>query len=138
FNIERERQLSGLLEYARTTSRRGRPLGKEPAIRKKLVEAYRDVRVGRALGLRVVDLYGNGRVPNVESSELSMQMKDSAGRFAETEALVYGSYGHLERETLHSVDDGARGWWQLAGRHSAGTIEIQRNIIAQRGLGLPR
>jgi alkylation response protein AidB-like acyl-CoA dehydrogenase len=138
FVIERERVLKGLIEYAKTTNRRGKPLGKEPAIRKKLVEAVRDVRVGRALGTQVIDLYGNNRVPNVESSQLNMQQKDSAGRFAETEALVYGSYGQLEKETYQSIDGAARGWWQLAGRHSAGTVEIQRNVIAQRGLGLPR
>jgi alkylation response protein AidB-like acyl-CoA dehydrogenase len=138
FTIGREREVNRLLEYAKTTVRRGKPLGENPEIRKQLVRAYRDVRVGRALGRRIIDLHANGRIANSEASELSMFEREAQGRLSETAALVYGSYGQLNQDTPHGVDGGTRSWWRLAGRHAAGTIEIQRNVIAQRGLGLPR
>jgi alkylation response protein AidB-like acyl-CoA dehydrogenase len=136
--IGREREVNRLLDYAKATVRRDKPLGQNPEIRKQLVQAYRDVRVGRALGRRIIDLHANGRIANSEASELSMFEKAAQGRLSETAALVYGSYGQLHQDTPNGVDGGSSSWWRLAGRHGAGTIEIQRNVIAQRGLGLPR
>jgi alkylation response protein AidB-like acyl-CoA dehydrogenase len=137
-NVEREREIATLLDYARETTRRGKQLSKHPAIRNALVQAYRDMRISRALGLRILDTYNNKRVPSVESSEYNLHGKQSGGRIAEIWGLVYGSYGQLNRDTHRSIEDGARSWWQLAGRHAAGSQEIQKNIIAQRGLGMPR
>lgn len=138
FTIGREREVNRILDYARSTVRKGKPLGKNPEVRKRLVRAYRDVRVGRALGQRIIDLHANGRIANSEASELSLFEKEAQGRLSETSALIYGSYGQLYQDTPNAVEGGARSWWRLAGRHAAGTIEIQRNVVAQRGLGLPR
>ncbi|MFN8535051.1 MAG: acyl-CoA dehydrogenase family protein [Dehalococcoidia bacterium] len=136
-NIE---DIKRLLDFARKTERNGDRLSADPTIRKGLITAYRDARITRALAQRVLDIQGNGRVANSEASELSLHSRLATGRTAETKALVYGMYGQLYQDTPYSVEDGdgVTSWWRLAGRHAAGTIEIQKNIIAQRGLGMPR
>lgn len=139
-STEREQELDGLMEYARNARQLGQRLSSRPAIRSKLVSVYRDVRIVRALGLRNVDIRARGLVPNAEASEWSLFDRELRGRLAEAKALVYGMAGQLIRDTPYAVDDGegVKSWWVLAARHGGGTMEIQKNVIAQRGLGLPR
>jgi alkylation response protein AidB-like acyl-CoA dehydrogenase len=135
-----EVEVANLLEYARSTSRSGRKVSEDPAIRQRLILAYRDARLSRALGNRVLDSQARGQVANMGASESALHVRESLGRISETKALIYGMAGQLLRDTPHAVDngEGVESWWQLVGRHGGGTIEIQKNIIAQRGLGLPR
>lgn len=135
-----EREIHKLLNFARTNSRGGRKISEEPAIRQGLLQSYRDVRLSRALGLKVLDIQARGLVANAEASESNVHGKESAGRLSITKSKVFGMHGQLLRDSPHVVadGDGVDSWWVLAGRHPGGTEEIQKNIIAQRGLGLPR
>jgi alkylation response protein AidB-like acyl-CoA dehydrogenase len=135
-----EVDMQQLLQYARTNSRNGQRLSENPAVRQRLLLAYRDARLSRALGLSVLDIQAHGRVANMEASESSVFGKEMAGRLSETKALVYGMHGQLLQDTPHSVasGDGVFSWFTLGGRHGGGSMEVQKNIIAQRGPGLPR
>jgi alkylation response protein AidB-like acyl-CoA dehydrogenase len=135
-----ERDFQSLLDYARNTDRGAGRLSSQPAIKSKLVESYRDMRISRALALRVLDIQANKRVANMEASEMSLHNREAAGRLGEAKSMIYGPYAQLLRDTPYAQNnaDGERSWWRLAGRHAAGTMEVQKNIIAQRGLGLPR
>jgi alkylation response protein AidB-like acyl-CoA dehydrogenase len=140
-NITRfEQEINRLLDYARTTSRRSARISEDPTIRVRLIEAFRDARLTRLLAARVLDIQANGRVANTEASESALHHRETMGRIAETKALVYGMAGQIERGSPYAVadGDGVESWWMLVGRHGGGTMEIQKNIIAQRGLGLPR
>jgi hypothetical protein len=138
--VRGEEAVQKLFAYARKTVRNGKPLSQDPIIRDRLITAYRDARMHRALGLRVLDIQSRGLVANSEASELSLHSREALGRTAELKHMVYGMYGQLEQDTPHAQEDGdgIASWWGLAGRHAAGTIEVQKNVIAQRGLGLPR
>lgn len=138
--VQGEEAVASLIEYARKTVRNGKPLSQDPGIRAKLIEAYRDAKLHRGLGMRVLDLQARNKVANFEASELSLHTREAGGRLAETKQAVYGMYTQLLKDSPYVQEeaDGAHGWWTLAGRHAAGTMEVQRNIIAQRGLGLPR
>lgn len=135
-----EHEIAKLLNFARTNSRGGMRLSAQPHLRDRLLKAYRDVRLSRALGLKVLDIQARGLVANAEASESNLHGKEAAGRLSETKSMVYGMHGQLKRGSPHAVadGDGVKSWWVLAGRHPAGTEEIQKNIIAQRGLGMPR
>jgi alkylation response protein AidB-like acyl-CoA dehydrogenase len=135
-----EYDVESLLDYARKTQRLGGPISSDPSIRRRLVQTYRDVRISRALGIRVLDLQARGKVANTEASEGSLHGREVTGRLGETKALIYGMYSQLIRDSPYAQNngDGVESWWLLAGRHAAGTMEIQKNVIAQRGLGLPR
>jgi len=81
-----------------------------------------------------------GLVPNIEASLLKLFTTELSQKLANTGMQVMGHYGQLE---------GTSKWSSLHGRVclgyldcisalvGAGTSEIQRNIIAMRGLGLP-
>lgn len=136
-----EAEVNRLIAYARTTQRNGKPISAHSESRKRLIRAFRDARLSRAFGLRVLDLLAKGKVASIEASEANLHgNKEALGRLSETKALIYGMYGQLRQDTPYSVanGDGFDSWLVLAGRHGAGSIEIQKNIIAQRGLGLPR
>jgi alkylation response protein AidB-like acyl-CoA dehydrogenase len=132
--------VEGLLAYARAHEHAGRPLSVDPEVRRHLLTSYRDARIARGLSLKVIDLQERGEVAGAEPSIASLWSRESAGRIAEAKAAVYGMRGQLTVDSPYTAaqGDGARSWWGLAGRHAGGSIEIQKNIIAQRGLGMPR
>ena len=106
-----------------------------------LTERYVEAEVARLMAYRVAWMQSQGMVPNREASMSKVFGSETFQRVADTGMKVLGMYGQL------TGDDR---WAPLAGRiqdawrHSfsntiaAGTSEIQRNIIASRGLGLPR
>lgn len=111
--------------------------GRDRIIRQRLAELYIELQVGRLLAYRVAWLMDRGVIPNAEVCMSKVFGSEWCQRMANTVlqiAQVYGAAAprelreRAERFYLISVGDTIR----------AGTSEIQRNIIAQRGLGLPR
>jgi len=77
----------------------------------------------------------------VESSVLKVVSTELAQEIADVAMDILGPYGHLTEKTewtpLRALV--SRGFLDaISATIGAGTSEIQRNIIAQRGLGLPR
>ncbi|MEX1021632.1 MAG: acyl-CoA dehydrogenase family protein [Dehalococcoidia bacterium] len=109
-----------------------------PSLRLRFAELESDLRVGRLLAWRVAWQQSQGRVPNHEASMSSLFSKLWSPRFAEALLELYGD------ETLLIDEDGplggfaAREFLSSRSLHPGGTVNIQRNIIATRGLGLPR
>jgi hypothetical protein len=116
-------------------------LAGDPIIRHKLAEMAVMEEVTRLLCYRVTWLQNKGQVPISESS-MSFLMASNIIRFcAMTSMDILGMYGQLDRDSKWTVAGG-----QLEALYlcclpigiGAGTFEIQRNIIARLGLGLPR
>jgi alkylation response protein AidB-like acyl-CoA dehydrogenase len=84
-------------------------------------------------------MQNRGLIPNYEASLLKLYSTELNQRVAKTGIHVLGLYGQLSGDQAPH-----RGRWLATYLRSAaytiegGTSEIQRNIIAQRGLGLPR
>ena len=77
----------------------------------------------------------------VDSAIYKTLAGDVSMQIAQLALQVTGLKGHLmEDDPLVTLGDGAYRWWvrALPVQIAAGSSEIQRNIIAQRGLGLPR
>ncbi len=111
-----------------------------PVLRYELADRMIEVEVARMLSYRVASLQNRGLIPNYEASELKLYSTELNQRIARTAMKVLGLYGQV-RDREHSPTKGR--WTQTFLRSVAytiegGTSEIQRNIIAQRGLGLPR
>lgn len=110
------------------------------AWRHRLAGLRIEVEVGRWMARRVAFMQSKGLVPNAESSMSKGYNSEVGQRVDEFGINVFGLLGQL--------GDGP--WAALGGRAAfryldsrrltigQGTAEIQRNIIATRGLGLPR
>jgi len=110
-----------------------------PMLRYELSDRMIEVEVARMLSYRVASMQARGLIPNYEASLLKLYTTELNQRIARTGVHVLGLYGQLKGE---EAPHGGR-WLATYLRSQAytiegGTSEIQRNIIAQRGLGLPR
>jgi alkylation response protein AidB-like acyl-CoA dehydrogenase len=87
-------------------------------------------------------MQARGEVPNAESSMAKVYLSELAHRVYNAGVKVLGLYGAVEPDSpRHAKLKGTFGMGymtSLGGMIAGGTSEIQRNIIAQRGLGLQR
>jgi len=136
-----ERSLEELITYAKNTLKNGIPLSKDPLVRQKLAEVAIEINVARNLVRYVSWLQDKEIIPNCESAILKVFVTEVNQRVAQAGLEILGLYGQLQKESKYSVLNGMmeryfRGSFLLT--IGGGTSEIMRNIIAIRGLGLPR
>jgi len=127
--------------YARERMVHGAPLSKDPLIRQKLAQMAIELEVARLLYYRLAHILDKGGIPSYQSSMEKSFACEMAQRIANTGMEILGQYGLLKGDSK---------WAALAGEVEhyyrmsvvetiyGGTTEIQKNIIAQRGLRLPR
>ena len=111
------------------------------AIRHRLADLAIEFAVGRLLSYRVAWMQGRGLVPNSEASIAKLYSTELQSRFSVAALSMLGLDGVVMRGSPHAALDGRLTSYYLAAVSytiAAGTSEVQRNIIAQRGLGLPR
>ena len=97
--------------------------------------------VEQMLSYQVISMQNRGLVPNKESSIAKLYSSELDIRIAGTALEALGLYGQLKRGSAHAQFNGRAESAYLYATTSTvggGTSEIQRNIIASRGLGLPR
>ena len=94
------------------------------------------------LSYRVVHMQNVGMVPNHEASMAKMYSSELGQRIQRTGMKMIGLFGlSWDGASPHAPNRAqySRGYVSsISGTIAGGTSEIQRNIIAQRGLGLPR
>ena len=113
----------------------------EHRLRQRLAQAYVEVRLFQLHNLRSITRLAKGREPGPEGSALKLYWSEMSKRFHDTAMAVVGSRSPLWRGADANPGDGAwqRSWlYYQASSIFAGTNEIQRNIIGERVLGLPR
>jgi alkylation response protein AidB-like acyl-CoA dehydrogenase len=135
-------QVETLITYAKDHEKDGASvLGHTAALRYELAERLLETHVAKMLSYRVVTMQARGLVPNHEASMTKLFASELSQRIARTGIRVAGLYGQLMPGSEHAPARGRYGsmYLQTLGSTIAGgTSEIQRNIIAQRGLELPR
>ena len=130
-----------LVDYVRNDESLVSTIKTNPDVRSKLAGLSTDTEAARLLCYDVAWRQGQGEVPSSEAS-----MSKVAGTEVYTRVLDYGlellgMYGVLEPGSDQAELEGRFLKMRLfatSGPILAGTNEIQKNIIAQRGLGLPR
>jgi alkylation response protein AidB-like acyl-CoA dehydrogenase len=135
-----ERAFDHLTEYLKTAVVGGKALKNDPVIRDRIGALAADLEVARQLQMRNARLVEQGKVPmheaamgKVFASELQERLGQAALDILGTggllsEAAGSAPLGEMEQLLRHSI----------MGMIGGGTNEIQRNVIAQRGLDLPR
>ena len=138
---EYKRMFEELVEFVNNTSLDGMVLAKKQSVRKKLAELATRIEIGYMLFWRTAEMLDNGEDPNVESSVLKLMATELAKDMADLSMEILGPYSQYEGRSQRSPLRGlvSRGFLEsISATIGAGTSEVQRNIIAQRGLGLPR
>ena len=135
------RSLEELARLAMEHSIGGRRPGESPVIRRRMAELWAANEAGRMVAYKVGWMQSRKLVPNTEASVSKLMGSEIAQGVADLGMRIAGSYGLLDRSSHRALLDGrpAREWMDaFSFTIRAGTSEIQRNIIATRGLGLPR
>jgi len=134
------RNLDKLIEYAKKTTRNGQPVFKQPVVRNRLTDLYIEARAVRLLAYRVLSLQKSGRDISYEVSMSRLGGSLLQQHVAAAAMDILGSVGLLDPGSQYAPSSDFRReyLYSLGATVGAGTAEIQRNIIAQRGLGLPK
>jgi len=143
-------QYHHLVTAARRLKRHGKALIESPLIRQKLGKIWADLEVERYNALRILTQLEKGEHPGAGGSLTKLSYSEFEKRFMEVAQEILGAYGQLTDgappELALEIDTavGDQGtWayaflWSRAGTIYAGSSEIQKNIIGERILGLPK
>lgn len=127
--------------FVRKTKRDGRPLGAIPWVRRAMADLEMRLEVGRLIGLLNAWLIEQGEVPTKEGSISKVYMTELNAHVASVGIEIMGLAGQLQATDPAAPLHGRLQWMYTIApmqRFGGGTNEVQRAIIAQRGLGLPR
>jgi alkylation response protein AidB-like acyl-CoA dehydrogenase len=133
--------IARLVDVARTSRRHGRPAIQDPGVRQEIATFVARSRIQRYLGYAVSTKASTSRLAASDApltkiwySELNLEMSEYV-------LGLQGPRGVLVGGDALAVDDG---YWQDSFLYAraltiaGGSNEIMRNLIAERGLGLPR
>ncbi|HAL46270.1 MAG TPA: acyl-CoA dehydrogenase, partial [Dehalococcoidia bacterium] len=141
YSASARRVLETLVKYAKEATKNGKPLSKDPIVRRKLAERFIETDASRWLSYRVAWMQSQGMVPNAEASMSKLYGTELTQRVAATGMDILGMAGQLSQGSKWAPLQGyiQRSYLSaVSSTIAAGTSEIQRDIIARRGLGLPR
>jgi alkylation response protein AidB-like acyl-CoA dehydrogenase len=142
--------MTRLIEVTQVLSRDGVPSLEDPVVRQKLGRMVTEVEVLRYAGFRILSKLEQGSRPGSESSVDKLYYSELDKRHQELIQDILGPYGQIEKglsselalnsSTMRGEDST---WaynflWSRAGTIYAGSSEIQKNIIGERVLKLPR
>jgi alkylation response protein AidB-like acyl-CoA dehydrogenase len=130
-----------LIELARRWMHDGGPASGSPAWRQRIAARYIDVEIMRLHNYKMMTKLDRGEMPGPESSIVKLFWADLTRRLHDAALDLLGPYGIASRDEGWGAPTGRWQWgflWARAGSIAGGTSEIQRSIIAQRLLGLPR
>ena len=130
-----EQELWDLVGVARDNGKTGDPL-----VRQQLAWCYTQVQLMRFSGLRLLASLAGGKEPGPEASTSKLFWSEYHKRFGEIALDIVGADALIRPDgDGYQTDD-----WQdiffssRAGTIYSGTSQIQRNIIGERALGLPK
>jgi len=120
-------------------------LGMPDSPRLEFADRYIEANVAKTLSQRVISMQARGLIPNYEASMTKVFASEFNQRIARTATKLLGKYGELRGDdTPDKKYTPMGGRWatmylsSVSSTIAGGTSEIQRNVIATRGLGLPR
>jgi alkylation response protein AidB-like acyl-CoA dehydrogenase len=130
-----EREFWELVETARKYGKTSDPL-----VRQQLARAYTGVQLMRFGGLRALAGLAEGRAPGPEASVAKLLWSEYHKRLGEIAIAIVGTDALVRPE---GAGYPTTAWQNVflssrAGTIYSGTSEIQRNIVGERGLGLPK
>jgi alkylation response protein AidB-like acyl-CoA dehydrogenase len=136
-----QQMFNGLLKIAQGRQRYGKPASEDPVIRQKLADLMIRVEAMKYHSLRQLTDALKKRPPGIGASVNKLVSTELNHDIAALALEVMGNYAWLTRRSAQVVD---RGVWPYEFMFTlgliigGGTSQIQKNIISERGLGMPR
>ena len=130
-----------LVALVRELTMDGQPLREQPWVRERLARLAVDIEAARMLGLETAWALEQGEVPAAQSSMAKVFVSELTQRVADAGTEILGLNGQLHAEEPDAQLHGRMQWlYRIAPMlaFGGGTNEVQRNIIAMLGYGLPR
>jgi alkylation response protein AidB-like acyl-CoA dehydrogenase len=135
------RTFDRLVAHCQATHRHGKPLLREPWARQRLAELYTEVEGARLLSYWVASMHARGLRPQYETSLAVLVKRETVCALDAFAVEVVGPLAQLRRGEPLAPGEGdfEHAYKQhLFFSFAAGGFDITRNVIALRGLELPR
>jgi alkylation response protein AidB-like acyl-CoA dehydrogenase len=140
--IGQHQSVEDLVDFAKEHKGNGQTvLGTNEKMRYELAERMIEVEASLMLSYRLITMQNRGLIPNYEASATKLYSMELNQRIANTGLKLLGMYGQLAATPRWAPLGGRLQYTYLrsvANTIEGGTTEIQKNIVATRGLGLPR
>jgi alkylation response protein AidB-like acyl-CoA dehydrogenase len=134
-------QIARLVELAKQFPNRQEPSWEQTHVRQMLAQLMIDAQALKVTRLRGLTRRLRGEPPGPEGSILKLFGSELAQRIADASSTLLGPYATIDGAT-EAVPDAGRWAHRVLGARqysiAGGTSEIQRNIIGERVLGLPK
>ena len=140
-SVGTQRTLQGTLAYAKKASENETVLARSGTWKLEFVDRWIEADIARLFSYLNNTIQDRGMVPNHEASMSKVFTTELNQKISKTTLKMFGLYGTLWDRNRNEAMRGRAAGGYLAAVSSTiagGTSEIQRNIIATRGLGLPR
>jgi hypothetical protein len=127
--------------YVKQTKRNGKLLAEAPLIRQELAELAIEREIGDLLFMNIAWELDQGKLLSDEIAREKTFVGELEQRAANLGMQILGLRGILEQDSKWArLKCSMAKWYQRSVAHTIymGTSDVQRNIIATRGLGLPR
>lgn len=135
------RLLDDMIDHARTTVRDGQVLITDPAVRAAFTEMDVSIDVATLMTYEVAALIDKGEIPTVEGTMQKIMASELRTYMTDLGMQIQGLFGQLDfRDAQAPILGEVEREYRRAPtqRFGGGTNEVLRDIVAQRGLGLPR
>ncbi len=137
-----KRQFDDFVAYLRDSGTLARMTQRDAELtRHKLAGLAIEIETCRMLSYRTAWIQSQGLIPNHEASQIKILYHETRQHLAHTGAGILGLYGQVQRGDRRAPMKGLLEYMvrdTVLGTIAGGSSEINRNIIASRGLGLPR
>jgi alkylation response protein AidB-like acyl-CoA dehydrogenase len=140
-SVGTQRRLNRLLTSAKGLPEEQSMLNRNNGVRLGFADRFIDASVALLFSQRIMTMQAASQVPNHEASAAKLFSSEMDQRISDLNIKLFGLYGNLNDPDREEAQKGApaRGYLQaVSSTIAGGTSEIQRNVIATRGLGLPR
>ena len=133
--------LDALVGLARRTKKNGEVATRDPLVRQKLAQLWIDTEVFKYTGARAITRLLRGEMPGAEASAGKIWWCETHQHLQDLAMELQGPYHQLLAGSDRTIDQGLWQYTFLRSRANSiegGTTEIQKNIIGERVLGLPK
>lgn len=137
--VGQRQALEYYMRFARNNANTGQ-VNATGSVKGELADRWIEAASAKMLSYRVITIQAEGRVPNHEASIAKLFNTELSQRIARTAMKLVGPYAMLTDPNVAPMKGRAPATYlgTVSSTIAGGTSEVQRNIVATRGLGLPR